>query len=140
MYACVMSYEKSRIPKFIIIKILTSYDCIEKMLMIIEQYVLDTLNKTRIFVNIMVHDLPPNQENNQTILSMSTLCNAIENKDWKKGYIVLEGNNFNFGREMEGKDQAPRTYGKQKYNGIKVSDIGLATKWIASRSWREWMR
>jgi hypothetical protein len=43
----------------------------------------------------MVNDLSPDWGSNQTISNMNALRDAIEDKDWKKGHILLEGNNFN---------------------------------------------
>jgi Chondroitinase B len=50
----------------------------------------------------MIKDLPPDWGSNETITSMSDLRTAIDNRDWEKGHIVLEGT-LKLGRRQNGR-------------------------------------
>jgi hypothetical protein len=73
----------------------------------------------------MVGDLPPDFGNNPTISNMSQLRNALDDKDWKRGYIKLEGDNFRISGEEEYEDI--RSDDEQRPIVIKAKDIGGAT-------------
>src|SRR4051794_25768417 len=73
----------------------------KKIVMTREQRMLDVLNRRRLVVNSMVNDLPPDWGNNETISSFNELRDAIKDKDWKRGHIILDGDNFSIGGKVE---------------------------------------
>ena len=75
----------------------------------------------------MVNDLSPDWGSNQTISNMNALRDAIEDKDWKKGHILLEGNNFNISGAEEFEGEEIQSDDDQKPVVIKAKRIGGAT-------------
>jgi hypothetical protein len=53
----------------------------------------------------MVSDLTPDWRDNQSMSSINALRDAVEDKDWKNGHIVHDGNNFSINGEVEFKGE-----------------------------------
>jgi len=75
--------------------------------------------------NDMVNDLPPDFGDNPTVSSMSELRDALDDKDWKRGYIKLEGDDFTISGEEEFEDV--RSDDDLKPVVIKAKEMGRAT-------------
>jgi hypothetical protein len=74
----------------------------------------------------MINDLPPDFGNNSIISGMSGLRDAIKDKDWKRGYIKLEGDDFRINEDDEDLFENIRSDNEQQPVVIRAKDIGGA--------------
>jgi Chondroitinase B len=79
------------------------------------------------FIEGMICDISPDWGNNETVSSIEALHKATEKKIWKKGHIILEGNNFDISKEEVFSGEDVQSDDEQKPVVIRAKDIGGVT-------------